>query len=169
MLSSDLPFTSHIKKTIKGYRKQSGLIFRTFRTRSKYTMLTLWKSLIQSRLDYCSQLWSPKNATEINQLEDVQRSFTSQIDGMEELDYRERLKSLRLYSQERRRERYLIIFIWKIAMKLVDGFHIKVRDHGRRGRLAIVKNIPASAPSRSGMQQKVLWQSKEANSSMLYL
>ena len=32
---------------------------------------------------------------------------------MEELDYHERLKKLNLYSLERRRERYLIIYGWQ--------------------------------------------------------
>ena len=147
MLSSDLTFTCHIKKTVKKCRQQAGLIFRTFRTRSQSSMLTLWKSLIQSRLDYCSQLWSTNNASEIKLLEDVQRSFTSRINGMEELTYRERLKALRLYSQERRRERYMIIFIWKVAMKLVGGYNLEILEHGRRGRLCHVKDIPASAPA----------------------
>ena len=49
-------------------------------------MLVIWKSLIQSRLDYCSQLWSPSSAAEIGKIEDVQRQFTKKIEGMEELN-----------------------------------------------------------------------------------
>lgn len=109
-------------------------------------MLTLWKSTIQSRLDYCSQLYSPNSQGEIRQLEEVQRSFTANIQGMEGLNYRERLKALRLYSQERRRERYTIILIWKISMGLVGGYNLSISDHGRRGKLCDVKEIPRSAP-----------------------
>ena len=87
-------------------------------------MLVLWNSLIQSRLDYCSQLWSPSLASEIAKIEDVQRHFTKKIDGMEDFSYHERLKKLNMYSQERRRDRYMIIFIWKIAMGLVDGYKL---------------------------------------------
>ena len=71
MLSSDLTFTCHIKKTIKTCRKQAGYIFRTFSTRARSTVITLWKTMIQSRLDYCSQLGSPASATEIKLLEGV--------------------------------------------------------------------------------------------------
>ena len=94
MLSSDLTFSNHIKKVVKICRKQSGFIFRTFRTRSRETMMTLWTSMIQSRLDYCSQLYSPNNEGEIKLLEDVQRSFTSRIFGLGEKNYRERLQTL---------------------------------------------------------------------------
>ena len=110
-------------------------------------MMTLWTSMNQSRLDYCSQLYSPNNEGEIKLLEDVQRSFTSRIFGLGEKNYRERLQELRLYSQERRRERYAIIFIWKIAMGLVDGYHLPITSHIRRGRLCEVKSIPRLAPS----------------------
>ena len=110
-------------------------------------MMVIWKSMIQSRLDYCSQLWSPSLASEINQLEDIQRSFTKKIEGMEELSYRERLAKLRLYSQERRRDRYMIIFIWKIAMGLVDGYKLEFTGEGtRRGRECLVAQINKNSP-----------------------
>ena len=82
-------------------------------------MLTAWKSLIQSKLDYCSQLWSPSDQASISSLEGVARTFSSRIAGMDGLDYWERLQSLRMYSQERRRESYQIIFIWKLSQGLV--------------------------------------------------
>ena len=146
MLSCDLTFTEHISKTVKSCTKLAGWIFRTFRTRSPSIMLTVWKSMVQSRFDYCSQLWSPSNAAEIQQLEDVQRSFTSRIAGMDELNYRERLARLRIYSQERRRERYATIFLWKVAMGLVEGYSLTFTNYGRRGRLCSVKDTPRTAP-----------------------
>ena len=96
-----------------------GWVLRTFRRRSKTTMLTLWRSMIQSRLDYCSQLWSPSDQSTISKLEGVARSFTSRITSMDKYDYWERLEQLRMYSQEGRRERYQIITIWK----LVTAYH----------------------------------------------
>ena len=44
-------------------------------------MLTLWKTLVLPRLEYCSQLWDPFHVGEIQQLEIVQRSFIRKIDG----------------------------------------------------------------------------------------
>ena len=46
-----------------------------------------------------------------------------QIEGMSGLDYLERLQALHLYTQEQRRERYQIIFLWKVAQGLVHGYH----------------------------------------------
>ena len=73
-------------------------------------MLTVWKSLIQIKLDYCSKLWSTSDQADISSLEGVDRNLTSRVAGMDGLDYWERLKCLGLYFQERRRERYQVIF-----------------------------------------------------------
>ena len=50
----------------------------------------------------------------INALEKVQRVFTKHIDGMHDLLYTERLKALQIYSLQRRRDRYMAIYILKI-------------------------------------------------------
>ena len=42
-------------------------------------MLTLFKALVMSRLDYGCQLWSPYLIKHINMVEKVQRSFTGFI------------------------------------------------------------------------------------------
>ena len=111
-------------------------------------MMVLWKSMIQSRLDYCSQLWSPSSAVEIGRLEDVQRHFTKKIEGMEELNYRERLAKLGMYSQERRRDRYMIIFVWKVAMGLVDGYNLRFDGRqSRRGREGVIAEIVRDSPA----------------------
>jgi hypothetical protein len=57
-------------------------------------------------------------------------------------DYWDRLSTLHIYSQERRRERYSIIFVWKIAQQLVMGYTMEFVDNPRRGRLALVHQIP---------------------------
>ena len=111
-------------------------------------MKILWNSMIQSRLDYCSQLWSPSLQSEINNIEDVQRQYTKRIYGMEDLPYRDRLKKLKMYSQERRRDRYMVIFIWKIAMNLIDGYSLEFKGEGtRRGRECEVPRTVLSAPA----------------------
>ena len=92
----------------------AGWILRTFTSRDKTSMLTLFKSIVLSRLDFGCQLWSPHQAKHINSIEKVQRSFTKHISGMYSLSYSERLTSLNFYSVQRRRERYLIIYVWKM-------------------------------------------------------
>ena len=121
-MSTDCTFNIHIDNIVTSVSKLVGWVLRTFRSRSRMVMMTCWTSFLQSRLDYCSQLWSPSDQASITKLESVARNYTSHIEGMEGLDYRERLKSLRMYSQERRRERYAVIFVWKLAMGFVEGY-----------------------------------------------
>ena len=119
-ISSDLTFQTHIENTLTAANRLVGWSLRTFRRRSSMVMMTIWKSLIQCKLDYCSQLWSPVDQASISRLESVCRHFTAQIAGLGDLDYWERLTALRMYSQERRRERYRIIFIWKVLQGYVQ-------------------------------------------------
>ena len=110
-------------------------------------MMTIWKSLVQSKLDYCSQLWCPTDQATISTLESIARHLTAQIDGLHDLDYWDRLQALRLYSQERRRERYRIIFIWKTLQGYVDGYIMATYRSPRRGRFVEVVKYQASAPA----------------------
>ena len=82
----------------------SGWILRAFISRDSLTLLTLFKCIVLSRLDYGSQLWSPHQIKSINKIEQVQMSLTRFITGMRPLSYDERLKSLHLYSVQRRFE-----------------------------------------------------------------
>ena len=53
---------------------------------------------------------------------------------------------LRLYSQERRRERYMIIFVWKICQGLVSGYTLPFTSIlNRTGRKAVPAAVPQSA------------------------
>ena len=113
-------------------------------------MLTLFKSLVLPILEYCSQLWSPCTIGVIRQLEAVQRSFTYKIDGMRDLNYWERLRELGLYSLERRRDRYAIIYVWKIVNSMVPNIsegedRIKTQNHIRRGTLCVVPRLSGRA------------------------
>ena len=146
-MSSDLTFSIHIENVVAAATKLVGWVLRTFRRRSRTLMLTLWKSLIQSKLDYCSQLWSPSDQASITSLEGVARNYTSRVGGMEGLDYWERLHKLAMYSQERRRERYQIIFIWKLSQGLVTGYRLPFVQNMRRGLLVAVPHMASKSPA----------------------
>ena len=118
-------------------------LLQAYSSRDKLTMLTLFKALVMSRLDYGCQLWSPYLIKHINMVEKVQRSFTRFISGMEGLSYPERLTVLKLYSLQRRRERYIIIYVWKILEGLVPNLFppICTQTLDRRGRTCITSHI----------------------------
>ena len=75
-------------------------------------MLTLLKSLVIPLIEYCCQLWNPWKPKDIQAIEAIQRTFTCKITEVQHLNYWERLHELKLYSLQRRRERYIIIYIW---------------------------------------------------------
>ena len=126
-VSSNLSFTEQIEMAAKAGERMSGWALRTFRGRGKLLMLTVLQTLIQPQLDYCSQLWSPRDQGGINRLEAVQKQFISKIKSPElnGKDYWEKLSALRVYSQECRRERYQICLLWKQSQDLAEGFKVK--------------------------------------------
>ena len=79
------------------------------------------KSLIRSKLDYCCPVWSPIRKADICSLEAIQRSFTARIITLKGLTYWERLRSMKLMSVQRRRERYIVLHMWKIYCGIVPN------------------------------------------------
>jgi len=126
ILSSDLSFSLQIQKAVSSASQMVGWCLRTFRGRGSFLLMTLFKSLVQPHLDYCNQIWAPTKQEDINEIEQVQRGLVSRIrdSSLIGLDYWNKLAKLKLYSQERRRERYQIIFIWKISQGLVSGYSL---------------------------------------------
>lgn len=148
IMSSNGSFYNHIQRLIQCTSQMNGWILRTFITRKCVPMLTLFKSLVISKLDYCSLLWNPNgNASLCNDVERVQRAFTKRIDGMSKLDYWTRLKELKLYSLQRRRERFAIIYMFKILHGLVPNLDIKFNYNERTGIRAIAKVVPNTLPT----------------------
>ena len=149
-LSSNLSFALQVEKAVSSASQMVGWGLRTFRGRSSFLLLTLFKSLVQPHLDYCSQLWSPTSQELINKIEQVQKSLVSRIAGprLQGLCYWDKLGTLRLYSQERRRERYMIIFVWKISQEMVSGYTLSFTSIAERtGRKAIYTAVPQNAPA----------------------
>ena len=148
-VSTDLTFSVQVDRAVAAGSHMAGWALRTFRHRGRGVMLTLLRTLIQPRLDYCSQLWSPSEQGSINRLEAVQQYFVRRISDsiIEGLDYWEQLKALRLYSQERRRERYMVCFLWKLSQGLVGGYSLQWQWSDRRGRYAVPAPLARGAPS----------------------
>ena len=149
IMSSNLNFSDHINSIEIKCRQIIGFVLRTFKTREILPMMTLWKSLILSRLDYCSQLWSPFKSGEVQKLEGLQRTFTSYLNDIKDSNYWDRLKLLNLYSIERRFERYQIIYIWKIIeQKVPSPTNITCTNmESRTGRKILVNHLPNTSCS----------------------
>ena len=163
-MSSDGTFRKHIELAVSRSNTMCGWILRTFKTRERLPMLTLWKTLVRSNLDYCCQLWYPTRKGDTQTLEQTQRSFIRKIDGMQRLSYWEQLSALSLYSLERRRERYIIMYVWRILEGLTPNFSdpseggIKVQRsyESRGGRLC---EVPAVNRQASAAVQQMRYSS----------
>ena len=104
LVASDLSWSPHIKSIADKAKQKAAWVLSVFHTRSSVVMLTLYKSMVRSLLEYCSPLWNPVKISDIQELENVQKVFTSRIAGMHDLNYWDRLKQLYLMSLHHRRE-----------------------------------------------------------------
>ena len=80
-ISSDLSWSIHINTMCARARSVAAWVLSAFKTRDRITLVTLYKSLVRTHLEYCCPLWSPppRKITDIQLIEGVQRSFTSRI------------------------------------------------------------------------------------------
>ena len=109
-------------------------------------MLSLYKSLVRSHLEYCCPLWHPHKIEDIQRLEQVQRTFTNKITGMSALSYWDRIQSLGIMSLQRRRERYIIIHMWKLLQGMTpNDINVKFRPLSRLGIKAEMPTINRSS------------------------
>jgi hypothetical protein len=139
------------KANAKAHQK-AGWVLRTFKSQDLATLKTLWSSLIRPHQDYCSQLWSPvSSAGDLLRQEAPLRAFTKRIKGFSALTYWERLAEARMYSTERRQERYKMIYSWKALRGLVPNCGL-VEDSpvsSRRGRTISIPSLPGSERYRA--------------------
>jgi hypothetical protein len=140
-------FSDHIKIKSKKAKQMVGYVLRTFLTRGREVMIILLRSLIFPILDYSCVVWNPHLQQDKVLLESPQRLLTSKIEGMESLDYYQRLQELKLYSAERRRDRYLILYIFKIIQGRVPNPGISYKHASRRGKVITTPPVKSSKSS----------------------
>ena len=138
-VTPNLSWTPHINLLADKGRQLIAWVLSVFSDRSEHTMMTLYRSLIRSRLEYLSPLWNPSKIENIKTLEGVQRLFASKISGLSEFTYWERLQKLKLMSLQRRSERFIIISVWKILNGISpNDINIQTSTSERRGLRAVV-------------------------------
>ena len=151
-VSNNLNWSRHICSMVTKAKSKLSWVFSVFKTRDRTVMTTLYKTLVWSTLEYCCPLWNPVKVTNIQLIEGVQRTFTSRISGLEHLNYWERLAHLKLMSLQRRRERYLILMMWKILHKVVPNCcDIKFKMTPRNGIIAVIPPLAKSSTLRNQM------------------
>ena len=144
VMSDDNKFNKQIDQVITKAKNMASWILRTFRTRARVPMLTLYKSLVLPILEYCSVLWCPLSVGNKQKIEAVQWSFLRKITGTRNMNYWQTLHELKIYSLERRRERYRIIYMWKILEGLVPNINnngVQSYENPRQGRKCITPTL----------------------------
>ena len=94
------------------------MIKRSFVNREKQTILSLYKSVVRPKLEYCIQAWRPHLAKDIELMERVQHRATKLISSLRNETYETRVKLLGLTTLETRRLRGDLIE----AFKIMKGF-----------------------------------------------
>ena len=96
-IDGDLKFNSHVSRVISKVKQIIGWTLRNFVTRDHFILKTIWKTIIQPHIDYCSPLWfDPNNLSQIYEIENLQRMFTKRFAGLSDMDYWDRLKLLNM-------------------------------------------------------------------------
>ena len=139
LVSNDLSWSPHIRAISDKARQKASWVLSVFHTRSPTIMLTLYKSMVRCLVEYCCPLWNPLKISDIQELESVQKAFTARISGMRDLHYWDRLVHLSLMSLQRRRERFIILHMWKILNgKTSNDLNIQFVSRPRLGNHAVI-------------------------------
>ena len=117
-VNQEFTWRTHIDNSIKKANSTMAWIMRVIIVKDITTMTQLFKTLVRPHLEYCVQLWSPQpkhgNWEIIKRIEEVQRNFTRQINGLGSLTYKQRLEKLDLTTLLERRARGDLIETYKI-------------------------------------------------------
>ena len=125
VVSADLNWQSHYQLISSKAYKILGLLRRVFSNSILLSArLSLYISLVRSQLLYCSPVWHPYLLKDIRALELVQRRATKFIVNNNDMDYRNRLLSLKLLPLMMEYEIADIMFLVKCLKSSSDHFNI---------------------------------------------
>ena len=66
---------TNVEKIIQGARKVAAWVLSAFRDRSLTVMMTLYKSMVRLKLEYCCPVWNPTKVIEIQKVKNVQQAL----------------------------------------------------------------------------------------------
>ena len=124
-IDEKLNFKQHINNAVNKANRVLGVARRTFDTLDHSSFTFIFKGLVRPHLEYGAPVWSPHHLNLINTIENVQRRATKLLPGMRDLDYDERLRTLKLPTLAYRRVRGDMIQVFKMLMPLEKGAYDK--------------------------------------------
>jgi len=129
VFSKDLKVRIQCEKAYNKASQMLGLIHRIIRFKDPSVLIALYKSMVRPHLENCSVVWSPHYTNDKALLERVQHRFTRTFPEIKNLPYKKRLRKLKLWSLEERRNRADLIEIFKMikGLSAVSWSHFFVR------------------------------------------
>ena len=125
-VDADLRYKEQMKRAVNKANKKASWILRSFSTRDVNFLRKTWRTLVQCHLDYGSVLWAPVSQIgDLRYMEGPLRAFTKKAKNLYDKNYWQRLEIFKLYSIQRRNERYKLIYIWKSLNNLVPSLGLK--------------------------------------------
>ena len=120
MIDPNLNFDEHITGAVNKASRKSSMLLRHISFKNKNILVPLYTALVRPILEYGNAVWCPFLKKHMKSIEDVQRNFTKQINGMRNLKYEDRLSRLKLPSLAYRRLRGDMIEVFKILHNPYD-------------------------------------------------
>ncbi len=117
-IDRDLKFSIHVNNIAHKATVKCRLISKSFVSRHMPTLVKAYKVYVRPILEYCSPVWSPHLAKDIERIESVQRHFTKWLPGLRGMSYSERLAATELERLDVRRLRTDLIMTYKIIFGL---------------------------------------------------
>ena len=109
----ELTFEQHMSKKINKANATMGLIRRSFSFLDRTLFTKLYTTFVRPHLEYGQAVWSPYLSKHVKKIEKVQEHATKLVDGLNAVEYTDRLKTLNLPTLAYRRARGDMIEVYK--------------------------------------------------------
>ena len=123
IFQNNLKWEQHVSSISRLASITSYKIFKSFRSKKIWTLLSLYKCYIRPRLEYNTEVWSPYLKKDIFTIKQIKKRFTRficQRCNISFSSYTDRLDKLNLMSLENRRIRFDLILLFKIVNNMND-------------------------------------------------
>lgn len=126
LMDSKLTYNNHIDKIISNANKMLGFVLRTSKPfNNPQTKIILYKTLVRSNLEYCSQVWSPHYNVHKQRVERVQKRFLHQLSlknktAQQLYSYKDRALHFKLQSLNNRRKVLDLCFLHKLMTSKIN-------------------------------------------------